>query len=81
MIDASIKAKTMDQLKEKSDLLIQLIDPSKKEWVPSKVKKQIVERIKEVIKSSPKTHSAQEKLMALQLLNRAILKKNQEFNR
>lgn len=63
MIDSAIKAKS--DFKEKCDLIINLIDPSKKEWVPSKVKKQIVDRIKDIIKSSPKVHSAQDKLMAL----------------
>jgi hypothetical protein len=57
-------------------LITQMIDVNQKEWVPFKVKKIIADRIKFIIKANPKVHSAQEKLMALQLLNRAILKKN-----
>jgi hypothetical protein len=79
----AIKAKTPELFNEKAAAITQLIDPSikSKEWVPSKVKKTIVDRIKDIIKSSPKVHSAQEKLMALQLLNCVVRKKNQELNR
>ena len=61
---------------EKSDVIIQYIDPEikQKEWVPFKVKKFVVDKIKSIIKSEPKEHSAAEKLVALKLLNRAIMK-------
>jgi hypothetical protein len=82
MIDLAIKAKTPELFKERADAITQLIDPSikSKEWIPSKVKKTIVDRIKDIIKASPKVNSATDKLCALQLLNRVIVKKNPEVN-
>jgi hypothetical protein len=78
-----LSTKSTAEFVEKSDLIIQYIDPDvkQKEWVPSKVKKFVVDKIKSIIKSDPKEIRAQEKLVALKLLNRAILKKNPEFNR
>jgi hypothetical protein len=78
-----LSTKSTTEFVEKSDLIIQYIDPDvkQKEWVPSKVKKFVVDKIKSIIKSDPKEIRAQEKLVALKLLNRAILKKNPEFNR
>jgi hypothetical protein len=68
---------------EKSDVIIQFIDPEikQKEWVPFKVKKFVVDKIKGIIKADAKQHNAAEKLVALKLLSRAIMKQNQEFNR
>lgn len=49
--------------------------------MPFKVKKQVADQIKEVIKGSPLDYSAREKLSALKLLNKCVLLKNNEFNR
>lgn len=46
-----------------------------------KVKKQVADVIKEVIKGSARDYSAREKLNALKLLNKSILLRNNEFNR
>ena len=82
-VEAVLSTTTTAEFKEKADLIIQYIDPEikQKEWVPSKVKKFVVDKIKTIIKAEPSEHTAKEKLIALQLLNRAIMKKNQEFNR
>jgi len=40
----------------------------------------VIDKIKEVIKASPKAHPAMHKFFALKLLNKVILKKNPEVN-
>ena len=75
-IDDVLSTSQMDQFLQKSDIIIQYIDPEvkQKEWVPFKVKKFLVDKIKSIIKAEPKVHKASEKLLALKLLNRAIMK-------
>ena len=82
-IEDVLSTKSATEFIEKSDLIIKFIDPEvkQKEWVPFKVKKFVVDKIKTILKAEPQEHSAKDKLVALKLLNRAILKKNQEFNR
>jgi len=40
----------------------------------------VIDKIKEIIKASPKKHSALQKFFALKLLNKIVLKKNTELN-
>jgi predicted house-cleaning noncanonical NTP pyrophosphatase (MazG superfamily) len=47
---------------------------------PLKVQKQVIDRIKEVIKAKPQKHTAKQKFFALKLLNKVVMKKNTELN-
>ena len=46
-----------------------------------KTQKAFIDKIKEIIKAPPKKHAALEKFYCLKLLNKIILKKNDELNK
>ena len=59
-VEDVLSTKSTAEFVAKSDLIIQYIDPEikQKEWVPSKVKKFVVDKIKSIIKADPKEHGA-----------------------
>lgn len=80
-VDISLKSIDDAALKTNSDLIMRCIDTKNKNWTPFKIKKVVVDHIKSKLQEEPKSCSAAEKLMALKLLNKAVMKRNQEFNR
>ena len=70
-----------EEFQYKCGSVLQNLEPNQTNWVPFKVKRQVVDVIKEVIKGSVKDYGAHEKLNALKLLNKSILLRNNELNR
>ena len=71
--EAIVGAMSEDAFQIKCEPVLQTLESKQVDWVPLKVKKQVADVIKEVIKASPIEHSAQQKLFALKLLNKSIL--------
>ena len=81
LIDSVIKQPDEDSFRESSEPIMNCLDQKNKNWTPFKIKKVVVDHIKQKLTEEPKMCGACQKLMSLKLLNRAIMKKNQEFNR
>jgi len=73
--------KSEEEFQYKCEAILENLEPNQTNWVPFKVKRQVVDAVKEVIKGPPKDYGAHEKLNALRLLNKSILLRNNEFNR
>lgn len=79
--EAIVGALNEDTFQIKCEPILQTLESRQANWVPFKVKKQVADVIKDVVKAAPSEHSAQQKLFALKLLNKLILLNNKEFNR
>ena len=76
LIDSVIKQPDEDSFRESSEPIMNCLDQKNKNWTPFKIKKVVVDHIKQKLTEEPKMCGACQKLMSLKLLNRAIMKKN-----
>ena len=69
------------EFERRCDVILKNLDPNQIDWVPFKVKKQVADQIKDIIKGSPQEFNAQHKLKALIILNKAVHLRSNQFNR
>lgn len=80
-IDSVLQQSDEQAFRKTSEPVIRCIDTKNKNWTPFKIKKVVVDHLKQKLLEDPKICQASQKLMALKLLNKAIMKRNQEFNK